>query len=115
MHERPYSDQLAVNKERGGGLGIRPATGRADRPARSGSNRGWWPDQLDLTSLRRHRAVADPMGADFDYAAAFATLDLDAVVRDVDAVLTTSQDWWPADFGHYGPLMVRMAWHCAGT
>ena len=115
MHESPYSAQLGVNQERGGGLGIPAAAGRRDRPARSGSNRGWWPDQLDLTSLRKHPAVADPMGADFDYAAAFATLDLDALARDVDEVLTTSQEWWPADFGHYGPLVVRMTWHCAGT
>ena len=123
MHERPYSEQLragrggdpGVNRERGGGLGLPAAPGRQDRPARSGSNHGWWPDRLDLTGLRRHRAAADPMGAGFDYAAAFATLDLDAVARDVDAVLTTSQDWWPADFGHYGPLVVRMVWHCAGT
>ena len=115
MHESPYSTQLGANKERGGGLGISASTGRRDRPARSGSNRGWWPEQLDLTVLRRSRAVTDPMGEDFDYAAAFRTLDLDAVARDVDAVLTTSQEWWPADFGHYGPLMVRMAWHCAGT
>jgi catalase-peroxidase len=115
VHESPYSAQLGVNKESGGGLGIPATAGRRDRPARSGSNRGWWPDQLDLTSLRRHRAVTDPMGADFDYAAAFATLDLDALARDVDEVLTTSQEWWPADFGHYGPLMVRMTWHCAGT
>jgi catalase-peroxidase len=104
-----------VNEERGGGLGIPASTGRRDRPARSGSNRGWWPDQLDLTSLRKHPAVTDPMGEDFDYAAAFRTVDLDALARDVDEVLTTSQEWWPADFGHYGPLMVRMTWHCAGT
>ena len=100
MHESPYSAQLGANKERGGGLGISASTGRRDRPARSGSNRGWWPEQLDLTILRRNRAVTDPMGEDFDYAAAFRTLDLDAVARDVDAVLTTSQEWWPADFGH---------------
>jgi catalase-peroxidase len=115
VSDSPYSARLEVNKERGGGLGIPAAAGRRDRPARSGSNRGWWPDQLDLTSLRKHPAVTDPMGADFDYAAAFETLDLDALARDVDEVLTTSQDWWPADFGHYGPLMVRMTWHCAGT
>ncbi|HEV2778954.1 MAG TPA: catalase/peroxidase HPI [Actinophytocola sp.] len=78
-------------------------------------NRDWWPNQLDLTILRKHPAVADPMGADFDYAAEFATLDLDALARDVDEVLTTSQEWWPADFGHYGPLVIRMVWHCAGT
>jgi len=73
----------------------------------------WWPNRLDLSALREQDA--GPMGADFDYAAEFRTLDLDAVARDVDAVLTTSQDWWPADFGHYGPLVVRMAWHSAGT
>jgi catalase-peroxidase len=79
------------------------------------NNRVWWPNQLDLRILRKHPAAANPQGADFDYAAAFATLDLDALAADVDAVLTTSQDWWPADFGHYGPLVVRMVWHCAGT
>ncbi len=79
------------------------------------SNRDWWPNQLNLTILRKNPAVADPMGADFDYAAEFRTLDLDAVARDVDEVLTTSQEWWPADFGNYGPLVIRMVWHCAGT
>ncbi|HET9141933.1 MAG TPA: catalase/peroxidase HPI [Actinophytocola sp.] len=78
-------------------------------------NRDWWPHQLDLTILRRHTAASDPMGPDFDYAAEFARLDLDALARDVDEVLTTSQPWWPADFGHYGPLVIRMVWHCAGT
>jgi catalase-peroxidase len=79
------------------------------------SNRDWWPDQLDVQILQRHRTVVDPMGADFDYAAEFRTLDLAALAKDVDEVLTTSQNWWPADFGHYGPLVVRMVWHCAGT
>jgi catalase-peroxidase len=79
------------------------------------SNREWWPDRLDLGVLRRHPAAADPMGPDFDYAAAFRTLDLDALASDVDDVLTTSQEWWPADFGHYGPLVLRMVWHGAGT
>ncbi|MFD5657114.1 catalase/peroxidase HPI [Streptomyces hirsutus] len=78
-------------------------------------NRDWWPNRLDLRILRKHPAMADPMGEDFDYAAEFRTLDLDALARDVDEVLTTSQEWWPADFGHYGPLMIRMVWHCAGT
>jgi catalase-peroxidase len=73
----------------------------------------WWPDQLDLRPLRP--PAAHPLGGDFDYPAAFRTLDLDALADDVDAVLTTSQDWWPADFGHYGPLVLRMVWHCAGT
>jgi catalase-peroxidase len=78
-------------------------------------NREWWPNQLNLATLRKHSAVADPMGLDFDYAAEFRTLDLDAVARDVDEVLTTSREWWPADFGHYGPLVIRMVWHGAGT
>ncbi|WP_219933801.1 catalase/peroxidase HPI [Streptomyces sp. NWU49] len=79
------------------------------------SNRDWWPNQPNLRILRKHPAMADPMGEDFDYAAEFRTLDLDALARDVDEVLTTSQEWWPADFGHYGPLVIRMVWHCAGT
>ncbi|MFF9127758.1 catalase/peroxidase HPI [Streptomyces sp. NPDC014889] len=85
------------------------------RSAGGAANRDWWPDRLDLGILRKHPVEADPMGADFDYAAEFRTLDLDALARDVDAVLTTSQEWWPADFGHYGPLVLRMVWHCAGT
>jgi catalase-peroxidase len=78
-------------------------------------NRDRWPNRLDLTILRKHPAMANPMGGDFDYAEEFRTLDLDALARDVDEVLTTSQEWWPADFGNYGPLVVRMVWHCAGT
>ena len=79
------------------------------------ANRDWWPNQLDLTVLHQNPPAVDPMGAEFDYAEAFATLDLDALKRDIDAVMTTSQDWWPADYGHYGPLFIRMAWHSAGT
>ena len=97
----------------GGGLGLPASTGRR-RPITWVSNRSWWPDQLDLTVLRQQHAATGPLG-DFDYAATFGTLDLDALANDVDAVLTTSQEWWPADFGHYGPLVVRMVWHCAGT
>ena len=78
-------------------------------------NADWWPDRLNLAVLRKHNPVADPMGAGFDYAAEFRALDLDAVARDVDEVLRTSQEWWPADFGHYGPLVIRMVWHSAGT
>ncbi|WP_433503709.1 catalase/peroxidase HPI [Pseudonocardia halophobica] len=89
--------------------------GSAPHPTRGESNRTWWPDRLNLRILAKNPAVADPMGEGFDYAAEFETLDLDAVRRDIEAVLTTSQDWWPADHGHYGPLMVRMAWHAAGT
>jgi catalase-peroxidase len=84
-------------------------------PAGSQSNRDWWPDQLDLRVLQQNPPMASPMGEDFDYAAEFATIDLDALRRDIESVMTTSQDWWPADYGHYGPLFIRMAWHSAGT
>ncbi len=79
------------------------------------TNRDWWPHQLDLKMLQQGSPLADPMDEDFDYATAFESLDLDAVARDIEAVMTTSQDWWPADYGHYGPLFIRMAWHSAGT
>jgi catalase-peroxidase len=79
------------------------------------SNRDWWPNQLDVNVLHRNSAKSDPMGGDFDYAAEFKTLDLAAAKADIAAVLTDSQDWWPADFGNYGPLFVRMTWHAAGT
>src|SRR3984885_390687 len=78
-------------------------------------NEFWWPERLDLSPLRAHAAESNPLGADFDYAKEFQTLDLEAVKKDIRAVLTTSQDWWPADFGNYGPLFIRMAWHSAGT
>ncbi|MEU0058144.1 catalase/peroxidase HPI [Streptomyces sp. NPDC006334] len=91
------------------------AHGRAAHPTQGGGNRQWWPDRLNLKILAKNPAVANPLGADFDYAEAFKNLDLAAVKRDIAEVLTTSQDWWPADFGNYGPLMVRMAWHSAGT
>ena len=79
------------------------------------SNADWWPNQLKLSILHQHSSKSDPMGESFNYAEAFKTLDLDAVVKDLHAVMTDSQDWWPADFGHYGPFFVRMAWHSAGT
>ena len=79
------------------------------------SNEHWWPEQLSLKPLRRDSALGDPLGGDFDYAEAVKTLDVDALRRDIGEVMTTSQDWWPADYGHYGPLFIRMAWHAAGT
>lgn len=83
-------------------------------PTRPRTNRDWWPNQPDLSVLRAHGPVANPLG-DFDYAAAFATVDVDALKRDIEEVMTTSQDWWPADYGHYGPFFIRMSWHAAGT
>jgi catalase-peroxidase len=79
------------------------------------SNQFWWPENLSLSPLRDHAAASNPMGADFNYAEAFAALDLDAVKADIESVLKTSQDWWPADYGNYGPFFIRMAWHSAGT
>ena len=81
----------------------------------STANQYWWPEQLNLRILRQHHPASNPLGADFDYRAAFSSLDFDELARDVDAVMTDSQDWWPADYGHYGPLFVRMTWHAAGT
>ena len=78
-------------------------------------NRAWWPDQLDLSILHQQSALSNPLGEAFDYTEAFEKLDLDAVIKDLQALMTDSQDWWPADFGHYGPLFIRMAWHAAGT
>ncbi|WP_422008830.1 catalase/peroxidase HPI [Reyranella sp.] len=79
------------------------------------TNRDWWPNQLDLQVLHQHSPLSNPMGAAFDYAKAFKSLDLEAVIKDLKALMTDSQDWWPADFGHYGPFFIRMAWHSAGT
>ncbi|MEU7700014.1 catalase/peroxidase HPI [Streptomyces sp. NPDC015492] len=91
------------------------AHGRAAHPTQGGGNRQWWPERLNLKILATNPVVGNPLGEEFDYAEAFNALDLAAVKRDIAEVLTTSQDWWPADFGHYGPLMIRMAWHSAGT
>jgi catalase-peroxidase len=85
---------------------------KAGRPR---TNQDWWPNQLDLSVLHQHSPKGNPMGEDFDYAEAFGSLDVEALRQDVLAVMTTSQDWWPADFGHYGGLMIRLSWHAAGT
>ena len=79
------------------------------------TNQTWWPDQLDLKPLRQNAPQSDPMDEEFDYAEAVKDLDVDALRQDIEAVMTTSQDWWPADYGHYGPLFIRMTWHAAGT
>jgi catalase-peroxidase len=89
---------------------------KAKCPFSSGHrNRDWWPDQLDIQVLHRNSTLSDPMGKEFDYAKEFKSLDLNAVIKDLQALMTDSQEWWPADFGHYGGLMIRMAWHSAGT
>src|SRR6201992_1644528 len=79
------------------------------------ANRDWWPKTLDVAVLHRNSDLSDPMGKEFNYAKEFKTLDLNAVIKDLTALMTESQEWWPADFGHYGGLMIRMAWHSAGT
>jgi catalase-peroxidase len=92
------------------------SAGRPNHPTDGGAgNQAWWPDRLSLAILRKHSALTDPMGETFNYAEEFKTLDLDALRTDIEHVMTTSQDWWPADFGHYGGLFIRMAWHSAGT
>jgi catalase-peroxidase len=106
---------MSENQDANAAGGCPVVHGRAPHPTQGGGNRQWWPNRLNLKILAQNPDVANPLGADFDYKAAFESLDLAAVKRDIAEVLTTSQDWWPADFGHYGPLMVRMAWHSAGT
>ncbi|MFE6165782.1 catalase/peroxidase HPI [Streptomyces sp. NPDC056486] len=108
-------DAIVTDPEPEGTGGCPVAHGRAPHPTQGGGNRQWWPERLNLKILAKNPAVANPLGEEFDYAEAFKSLDLPAVKRDIAEVLTTSQDWWPADFGNYGPLMIRMAWHSAGT
>ncbi|OXM51369.1 catalase/peroxidase HPI [Amycolatopsis thailandensis] len=113
MSDSPDAVVGEMNEESAGGCPV--SAGRRNHPTEGAGNRDWWPNQLNLKILRKHTAASDPMDAGFDYAAEFKTVDLDELAKDVDAVLTTSQEWWPADFGHYGGLMIRMAWHSAGT
>ncbi|GAA1817358.1 catalase/peroxidase HPI [Luedemannella flava] len=118
MSESPLSEHhepIVHDAEVGAESKCPVAHGRAPHPTQGGGNRGWWPEQLNLKILAKNPAVANPLGEAFDYAKAFGTLDLPAVKRDIAEVLTTSQDWWPADHGHYGPFIIRMAWHSAGT
>jgi catalase-peroxidase len=115
VSETPDAVVGEMNEETGNGCPV--AHERAPHPTTTAgeANRGWWPNQLNLKILAKNPAVANPLGEEFDYAEAFSTLDLPAVKKDIEEVLTTSQDWWPADYGHYGPFIIRMAWHSAGT
>jgi hypothetical protein len=114
--QRPSFDRLRVHHRRGH---IKMDTEQKcpfSAASLSGrANRDWWPNQLNLNALHTNHPAGDPMGAEFNYADEFKSLDLAAVKKDIEAVMTNSQDWWPADFGHYGPLFIRMAWHSAGT
>ncbi|MEV0453516.1 catalase/peroxidase HPI [Streptomyces sp. NPDC050600] len=116
MSEQKHDPLVTEDEAAAEGKGGCPvAHGRAAHPTQGGGNRQWWPERLNLKILAKNPAVANPLGEEFDYAAAFQGLDLAAVKQDIAEVLTTSQEWWPADFGNYGPLMIRMAWHSAGT
>jgi len=116
---RPSNQQSAIDNQqfpRGHGNMSNEQKCPFSGKAQSGtSNRDWWPNQLNLKVLHQQPPAGDPLGASFDYAEAFMTVDLDVLRKDIEQVMTTSQDWWPADYGHYGPLFVRMAWHSAGT
>jgi catalase-peroxidase len=113
MSETNHAAAYDTNTESAGACPV--PHGRAAHPTEGGGNRGWWPNQLNLRILAKNPPVANPLGERFDYAEAFTSLDLSSVKKEIVEVLTTSQDWWPADFGHYGPFIIRMAWHSAGT
>jgi len=104
------------NNHKDGDISKCPFMGGAQKPAGNGTtNRDWWPNELKLNILRQNSAKSNPVGEDFDYAEAFNTIDYAALKEDITNLMTDSQDWWPADYGHYGGLMIRMAWHSAGT
>lgn len=107
----PFHQGLASSEHEGENV-----SGNPHEPKEEGTtNKDWWPNQLDLSVLRQHSALSNPYGEEFNYKNAFNSLDLNAVKKDLETIMTDSQDWWPADFGHYGPLFIRMAWHSAGT
>jgi catalase-peroxidase len=106
------SDSFSESESESENPAIPAPTVKGHRPH---TNQDWWPNQLDLQVLHQHSHLSNPLGEDFDYAEEFKSLDLDALKQDIFAVMTTSQDWWPADYGHYGPLFIRMTWHAAGT
>ncbi len=113
QHDAVVGDMQSEESE--SGCPVQDRVRKPNHPTEGAGNRDWWPNQLNLKILRKHQGVTNPFGAEFDYAKEFATLDLDALTADVDALMTDSQDWWPADSGHYGGFFVRMAWHSAGT
>jgi len=92
-----------------------PYTGKSKMANEGTYNKDWWPNQLNLKVLQQNPVEADPMDPDFDYASEFEKLNLKTVKKEIEALMTDSQDWWPADYGHYGPFFIRMAWHSAGT